>query len=66
MVSKTSRAHLCVICEGHITSVVLGRPSASTWIVPKAMKVLPAPHSATMRAALALRRYFAVPVMASA
>ena len=22
MVSRTSRAHLCVICEGHITSVV--------------------------------------------
>ena len=52
IVSRTSRAHLCVMCEGHITSVVLGRPSASTWIVPSAMKVLPAPHSATMRAAL--------------
>jgi len=37
MVSKTSRAHLCVMCDGHITSVVLGRPSASTWIVPKAI-----------------------------
>jgi hypothetical protein len=58
--------HLCVICDGHITSVVVGFPSARTWIVPSAMNVLPAPHSATMRAALARRRYFAVPVMASA
>ena len=65
-VSSASRAHLCVMCEGHITSVVLGRPAASTWIVPSAINVLPAPHSATMRAALASRRYFAVPVMATA
>ncbi len=65
-VSRASRAHLCVICEGHITSVVLGRPSASTWIVPSAIYVLPAPHSATIRAALALRKYLAVPVIASA
>jgi len=36
-VSKASRAHLCVMCEGHITSVVLGLPSAITWIVPSAI-----------------------------
>jgi hypothetical protein len=41
-----------------------GCPAVRTWIVPKAIKVLPAPHSATMRAAFAWRRYFAVPVMA--
>jgi len=37
MVTSTSRAHLCVMCEGHITSVVEGRPSARTWIAPSAM-----------------------------
>ena len=59
-------AHLCVMCEGHITSVVVGSPSDSTWMVPNAINVFPAPHPATIRAALALRRYFAVPVMATA
>jgi DHA2 family multidrug resistance protein len=43
----------------------IGCPAARTWIVPRAIKVFPAPHSATMRAAFALRRYLAVPVIAS-
>jgi hypothetical protein len=30
IVNRTSRAHLWVICEGHITRVVVGRPSEST------------------------------------
>ena len=66
MVSKISLAHLWVMCDGHITRFALGRPNARTWIVARAIRVLPAPHSATMRAALAVRKYFAVPVTARA
>lgn len=65
MVSEDHVRPSVVICDGHMTSAVLGRPAVRIWMVPSAMNVFPTPHSATMRAALAWRRYLAVPVMAS-
>jgi hypothetical protein len=51
-VRKASRAHFSTKCGGAITKPVNGMPALCTSMVPSAMSVFPAPHSATT---LALR-----------
>ena len=54
-VRKASRAHFSTRCGGAMTNPVKGRPALCTSMLASAIKVFPAPHSATT---LALRASF--------
>ena len=64
-VRNVSRAHFSTKCGGAITKPENGLPALCTSMLPSAIKVLPAPHSATTLALRADCQRLLTPMMAN-